>query len=276
MEAISSLSQLYQRLSQSQLQVHRIGGCPRCGSMKHQDCSRAASRSGSPEKRKQSSSRQRSNGPVITRVPIKSSNQTQLVVVRPKTTRKGSASSSSSTKSHSTVASPPYTPPLASPLPQYAPIDPYPTAKPPTTKAHAPPHSGRRRAGSFDGPRPTTWPHMLPDPIPPMDLRLPPPKAHVPRKSPPPREKRTSPPPVSPVKRRIDKATPSTYTFASDSTKLGEIPQRNWTTPWNYQEAERLNAEAAVNGYPMPAVENRPKAKKGFFGFLRRGSAQAS
>jgi hypothetical protein len=73
----------------------------------------------------------------------------------------------------------------------------------------------------------------------------------------------------------MDKITPSSYTFASDSTKLGEIPQKNWTTPFNYEEAERLNAEALVHGYPTPAAA-APKPKKGLFKFLRRGTAAAS
>jgi hypothetical protein len=88
------------------------------------------------------------------------------------------------------------------------------------------------------------------------------------------KEKPSSPVPgMTPVKRRLDKATPSTYTFASDSTKLGEIPQRNWATPWDYEEAERLNAEAAMVGYPAaPIVVDEKGKKKGIFKFLRRGS----
>ena len=72
----------------------------------------------------------------------------------------------------------------------------------------------------------------------------------------------------------MDKVTPSTYTFASDSTKLGEIPQRNWTVPWDYDEAERLNAEAAVVGLPVMAAGEKAK-KRGLFGFLRRGPQAA-
>lgn len=70
--------------------------------------------------------------------------------------------------------------------------------------------------------------------------------------------------------------TPSSYTFASDSTKLGEIPQRNWTTPWDYEEAQRLNVEAAAAMIvPVTSKEEskdgRPK-KKGLFRWMRRGS----
>jgi hypothetical protein len=76
------------------------------------------------------------------------------------------------------------------------------------------------------------------------------------------------------MRRRLDKVTPSSYTFASDSTKLGEIPQRNWTTPWDYEEAERLNAEATVTGYPaVPVVvDEKVGRKKGIFKWMRKGS----
>jgi hypothetical protein len=77
------------------------------------------------------------------------------------------------------------------------------------------------------------------------------------------------------IKRRIDKPTPSTYTFLSESTKLGEIPQRKWTTPWDPEEAERLNAVAAAKGVVITAGAAGRQRKKGLFGFLRRGSEGA-
>ncbi|KAH7401509.1 hypothetical protein BKA66DRAFT_508027 [Pyrenochaeta sp. MPI-SDFR-AT-0127] len=287
-EALHSMTQLYQRLSYSQLQLYNIGSsCPRCGSAKHVECS---SRSASPEKekKKHTSSRQRISGPVVTKMPIKSSSQPQLVVMRPKNTRKSSNSSNSSgsTKSTSTSA---YTSPLASPLPKYVPIDPLELQTSGVVKGTlgAWPDSGRRRVDSFDDPRPTTWPHTsvnaAPDhlhhhhhhhtPTPKLPSFTPTPRKNSPNS--PQRNKPSSPPPTSPspVKRRLDKATPSSYTFASDSTKLGEIPQHHWTSPWDYEEAGRLNAEAAVIGLPtIPVADNKSK-KKGRFGFLRRGSA---
>jgi hypothetical protein len=259
---MDSMNQLYVRLSQSQMQLHRM-----------------ASPKSDVEKRRHAGSRQRVTGPTVARVPGKSSKETQLVFMRPKTGRKGSTSSGSSTHATSTTRSSPLASPLASPLPQYTAKDPFPfpPMKPTTDKAHAP--AGRKRADSLDGPRPTTWPQVKPDDTAPIALRLPPTKATTTRKSPPPREKRTSPPlspSAMPIRRRMDKVTPSTYTFASDSTKLGEIPQRNWTVPWDYEEAERLNAEAAVIGLPMMVAGGERTKKKGLFGFLRRGSAQAS
>lgn len=67
----------------------------------------------------------------------------------------------------------------------------------------------------------------------------------------------------------------STYSFSSDSTKLGEIPARKWTVPWDHGEMERLNAEAAATAAAnaqVPPAEQGEK-KKGLLGrFLRRGS----
>lgn len=282
-EALHSMTQLYQRLSYSQLPLYSIdtSPCLRCGSAKHVDCS---SRSTSPdkEKRKHTSSRQRISGPVVTKMPIKSSSQPQLVVMRPKNTRKTSNSSSGSGSTKSTSAST-YTSPLASPLPKYVPIESFEVQTPGAVKGTlgAWPESVRQRVDSFDDPRPTTWPqtHISTGPEH-LHHHTPTPKVPsftpTPRKNSsasPQRSKPSSPPLVSPspVKRRLDKATPSSYTFASDSTKLGEIPQHHWTNPWDYEEAERLNAEAAVTGRPIAVADSKSK-KKGRFGFLRRGS----
>lgn len=79
----------------------------------------------------------------------------------------------------------------------------------------------------------------------------------------------------APMKRRLDKVTPSSYTFASDSTKLGEIPETRWAKPWDYEQAEMLNnmaaAAAKVNiSVPVAAAEDKGKGKKGLR-FWRRG-----
>lgn len=329
-EALQSMTQLYQRLSShSQLQLYNIGvsPCARCGSAKHADCS---SRSTSPTEKEQrrrhtSSSRQRSNGAVVTKMPIKSSNQPQLVVMRPKNARKGSSSSSNS--SSSTTKSPPgssnnssgySTPSLPSPLPKYVPVEPlefqalggvihgtlggWPPAEsqPPRKDSF---HDPTWRQQYVYTPIVTTTPYQLLDhlhhPIPklPTSFTPTPPRRQSPRsqqQSSLPQHPKRSPPapplrvpsspssssysPSSPplLKRRLDKATPSSYTFASDSTKLGEIPQRNWTQPWDYDQAERLNAEAAVVGHPSSAAIGGGGGggkKKGMFRFLRRGSA---
>ena len=75
-------------------------------------------------------------------------------------------------------------------------------------------------------------------------------------------------------RRRADKATPSTYTFASDSTKLGEIPVTKWSVPFNHEEAERKNAEAEMTGWPVVVapVEQKGRTRKGLRGLFKKGS----
>jgi hypothetical protein len=55
---------------------------------------------------------------------------------------------------------------------------------------------------------------------------------------------------------------------------LGEIPQRNWTTPWDYEEAERLNNEAATISYAAApvVVDEKVGKKKGIFKWMKKGS----
>jgi hypothetical protein len=274
-EALQSMTQLYQRLSQSQLQLQQLShtSCISCGSK---------------------------TGPTVTRMPIRSSSQPQLVVIRPKASRKGSSSSPSSAKSQSPSSST-YTSPLASPLPLYIAEEPFEIETNGVIKGvlggPVPlAGNGRRRKDSFNvhDPRPTTWPdpHPVSYSYPYVmqeHLSLPAPKlpsftptqrkpSSPPYKtwSPPSRgEKHALPPPVSlPTRRRADKLTPSSYTFASDSTKLGEIPQRHWTTPWDYEEAERLNKEAAATSYSVApvVVDEKVGRKKGIFKWMKKGS----
>lgn len=253
-EALESLNQLYQRLSQTQLQLERV---PRSKP--------------ETEKKRRSGSRQRSQGHTVTRVPMKSSTQTQLAMVRPRTARKGSLSSSGSSKSPSTAVSSPCTTPPRSPPPPpppvYSPKDPYPTPKVHTGKGTK--GSTRKRTGSLEGSaRPATCPPSKRDKaVPIIKLSIDQSRTDLPVSP-----TTSPPPPTSVARRRIDKATPSTYTFASDSTKLGEIPQRNWMVPWDFAEAERANAEVAVKGYPLAAVAPEPKVKsrKGLLSFLKK------
>ncbi|KAF2747557.1 hypothetical protein M011DRAFT_402192, partial [Sporormia fimetaria CBS 119925] len=116
-------------------------------------------------------------------------------------------------------------------------------------------------------------PEIPPNPatLRPAQLRKPPPSPLTPHLATP---IAASPSPLSPFRRRDDKPTPSTYTFASDSTKLGEIPMRHWNVPFDHAEAERLNREAAVNGYPIGGAQTagvEGRKRRGLFGFLRRG-----
>jgi hypothetical protein len=343
-EALLSLTQLYQRLSQAQAQLHRMATpvCPRCGTAKHHDCS---SRSASPEKERKkrstsSSTRTRSLGPVVTRMPIRQgrTNHPQLVVMRPKAARKTTSSSNNSSAVKSTSASSRTTSPIASPqpkklqmaspelkklqtapqLPLYVPVDPLELQTSGVIKgtlSSGAPKTSRvkQRVDSFEDPR-EPWPqehlhHTItkspsPKPIPPPKPAPAPKHVHeptpkLPTFSPTPRRSATptpsapskppvpskpeylSPPPLldhAPAtihfRRRMEKATPSTYTFASDSTKMGEIPQRKWSSPFDFEKAERLNAEAALTGYPNPLLSaDKTEKRKKRFGFMRRGDA---
>lgn len=228
---MDSLNQLYRRLSHSQLQVYQIGQCQRCGrptsSAKQHSCPSSNSvASKSHSDKRSGGTRPRQNAPTVTRMPLKSKSQPQLVVVRPRNHRKTSSSgNSSATASTSTRAKSP-------------------SHSAPTTAITSPLHS------------------PLPSPPPPL------PHHHYTPKSPDP----YADIPI-PVRRRAEKDVFSTYTFASDSTKLGEIPMRNWVVPFDYEQAERLNKEAYASGYPHAGLgpENGvKKQKKGLFGFLRR------
>jgi hypothetical protein len=70
-------------------------------------------------------------------------------------------------------------------------------------------------------------------------------------------------------RRRVEKATPSTYTFTSDSTKVGEIPMFKWTTPYDYDDMMKKNAEAALRPVTSHNTVNQ-KQKKGIFRMFRR------
>ncbi|KZM25002.1 uncharacterized protein EKO05_0009452 [Ascochyta rabiei] len=282
-DALTSMSQLYNRLSHSQLQIHPA---LRSKTPQYCDSSDGNSSSSNSKDKKKSSSARRPSGSHVTRMPIKSSSQPQLCVVRSKsrnTSRKDSVSSSSSITSKPTLkSSSPYASPLQSPVPEYAVLDPLmhgrldfrsaAYARGAYADVPAPLNIARKRVDSLDVVRPVAWspyaqpydyfsymPEHVHTPTPALPTLAP-----TPRKSPaPPASRRappvpskpssmasaSKPPPVpasAPMKRRLDKVTPSSYTFASDSTKLGEIPETRWARPWDYEQAEMLNNMAAA------------------------------
>jgi hypothetical protein len=311
------MTQLYHRLSTQQLQLYGIGAppCPRCGTTKHLDCSPRSASPEKSEKKKHSSTRQRSSGHVVTRMPIKSStsSQPQLVVMRPKTTRKQSSSSNhtsnsssgmkslSSSRTSSPLTSPQLKKiPMAPQLPLYVPVEPFELN---TSGVNRGTLSGagfkdeKKRIDSFDDPRQPAWtqyPYTTdkeerekkhhrqeqtfnPTPRRPSTSHQSQTKPAVPSKPaylspPPPMPASHQNPATLPFRRRLDKMTPSSYTFTTTSTQLGEIPQRNWTRSFDYEEAARLNKEAEASGYPSVQVhgEKKEKEKKKRFGFLRR------
>lgn len=306
-DALTSMSQLYQRLSQSQLQIH-----PALRSNAAQYCESSGNSSdSSKDTKKSTASRRRPSGSHVTRITTRSSSQPQLCMVRSKSrnaSRKDSVSSSSSSPSKSRSKSPsPYTSPFASPLqspvPEYAVLDPMIHNRldlKSTAHARGAPISAqiasfsndRKRVDSLDAARPAAWsPHAQPyDYFSFMPEHIHEPKPKLPeftstsRKTSSPLSPKKAPPvpvkpaslsnaaktpatPVpAPLKRRLDKVTPSSYTFASDSTKLGEIPETRWAHPWDYERAEMLNnmaAAAAKVRVPTPVVaEEKGKGKE--------------
>lgn len=332
-DALTSMSQLYQRLSQSQLQIHPA---LRANTPQYAESSGNSSDSSKDTKRSTASKR-RPSGSHVTKMATKSSSQPQLCMVRSKsrnTTRRDSTSKSSTSKPSSKSNSPhasPYTSPLQSPVPEYAVLDPMIFNRPDMkSAAHARgayadapplrPHSDRKRVDSLDVVRPGAWspyaqpydyfsfmPEHINQPTPKLpeltstprrpSTSTPKPPTSSPKKQDSP--KKQQPPPVpakpsalcntkleamsvasaipsplrptppsgipAPVKRRLDKVTPSSYTFASDSTKLGEIPETRWAKPWDYERAEMLNnmaAAAAKVRVPSPAQEERKRDKE--------------
>lgn len=331
-DALTSMSQLYQRLSQSQLQIHpalRINAIESSGN----------SSDSSKDNRKSTASRgRRPSGSHVTRLTTKSSSQPQLCMVRSKsrnTSRKDSTSSSSSSKlaSKSTSRSEsPYASPLQSPVPEYAVLDPMMQhrvdMKSPiytrriSASAQIPPFSpDRKRIDSLDAvAQPQDYFSLTPAPQPRPPAFASTARKPLPSSSPTRKEKekekekerekdrekgkekekekapsspKKSAPPVpskpaalsnnnpasnpsgapmpftAHLKRRLDKATPSQYTFASDSTKLGEIPETRWAQPFDYERAELLNnfaAAAAKVRVPTPAqvaqAEEKGRAKE--------------
>ncbi|KAJ4350991.1 hypothetical protein N0V95_004225 [Ascochyta clinopodiicola] len=315
-DALASMSQLYHRLSHSQLQIH-----PALRAKTPQYCDSSDSNSSSSNKdKKKSLSARRPSGSHVTRMPIKSSSQPQLCVVRSKsrnTSRKDSTlSSSSSTSKPASKSGSPYTSPLQSPVPEYAVLDPMMRGRPDFRNTvysrgtfadvPAPLNVARKRVDSLEVVRPVAWPtyaqpydyfsympeHVnTPTPALPSFTPTTPRKSSTtpaPRKAPPIPAKPSSlasaskPAPASaaaPMKRRLDKVTPSSYTFASDSTKLGEIPETRWARPWDYEQAEMLNnmaAAAAKVNVIVPVTtgddkgRERERAKKGLK-FWKRG-----
>ena len=63
------------------------------------------------------------------------------------------------------------------------------------------------------------------------------------------------------------------YSFASDSTKLGEIPLHKWNEPFDFDAMERLNKEAALHGWlPTPPVPEPAGRRKGFWNLFKKGN----
>jgi len=272
------MNQLYQRLNYSQLQDQQLSSPARAcrGNSDDSDCP-GTSTASKKDKGRHTSSRPHASGRMVTRMPMKTSSQSQLVVIKLKATKKRCSSSNNSNATRS--------PPIKActalpsfPLPKYvaaAPVELPATGVIKGTMGVAP-QRRKQKIISPDDPRPSTWPLEY-KPHYPTSWR--PRFATVTKRHTPTQEKEIAPQPTSDaiafsLKRRIDKITPSSYTFASDSTQLGEIPQHHWTRQWDYVEAERLNTETVMASHPVqPAIVETAAKKKGFLNFFKRGNA---
>lgn len=211
-------------------------------------------------------------GPVLAQVVIQdSSKQPQIAMVRPSERRKhsrsssgaGSASDFSLSKSRSNVKS---TSAASTPPPQYPATTNHPGERRPHRKQSAANITSKSSAVKGDKIRATKSTPRLEatlqepfDPVPPL-----PPMPH------------TAPLPAATSTSALGlprhrRPTPTFYSVATDSTKLGEIPLHKWTTPVDFDEMSMLNGEAYRNGWPNDHANGESRTRRaGLFGLFRR------
>lgn len=232
---------------------------------------RSGSNVSSNRKRKESNAHTKVRGPMLARVVIADSTKpSQIALVKPGERRKKSTSSSSNSSSLSKApsdTSTAATTPMSTPPPTYTSMElPRPVPQRSTTAPDVPKprrkHSmanvveqrsqredNVRRAAKSTPLLESTLPPVM-DPLPPMPHTAPLPHAET-----------------SPMLPRRRKPTPTFYSVASDSTKLGEIPMHKWTTPYDFDQMSILNRQAYEQGWPHNNLGAANKKKK--FGFSR-------
>lgn len=221
--------------------------------------------SSSRKKRKASTGHTKVRGRMLAQVVVENSNKpSQIALVKPGERKKKSQSSGSSSLSKASSAPATALPsPLLTPPPEYS----FEAAsRPARYRSHTGPQPCRKQSAaqlsrSADQPRmeilratrstprlPTTRQHVPgPESLPPLPITAPLPTSSVPH---------------LPPRRR--KATPTYYSIASDSTKLGEIPMHKWTVPYDFDKMSILNDEAARNGWPVNQPDGQVKREKKF------------
>lgn len=200
-------------------------------------------------KRKASSSHTKVKGPMLARVVIENSSKpSQIAMVKPSERRKKSSSSSSSSEL-SKVSSTPSTPP-----PEYAPEPPPRPVAVRVNTAPAVQQPTRREPTPVLPPTQTTQrkaarsTSRLPDILQVDQLEqtwAPPPPQHPQSYANPAAQSTPA------LAHRTRKATPTYYSIASDSTRLGEIPLHKWNVPPDFDQMSTLNHEAARKGWPV-------------------------
>jgi hypothetical protein len=76
------------------------------------------------------------------------------------------------------------------------------------------------------------------------------------------------------MRRRQDKLTPSMHTFATASTRLGEIPELKWSIPYDHDAMTRLNKEHGGRPWPPPAEPMKPK--RGFLSLFKKSEMKTA
>lgn len=236
------------------------------------------------KKNKPSQSRLKIRGPTLAQIVIQdSSKPPQIAMVRPGERKKKVRSPTGSTSSKARQDSGPSSPPPAYAVPQQnirPGMDSAKTAsdlRKPGCKQSTPNVASGRRAppdhekalrASKSTPRlQVTTPFVPFESLPPMPPI--PDTAPLASAVAPPLSAAASTPVLVPRRR---KPTPTYYSIATDSTKLGEIPLHKWTQPYDFDRMELLNREAYRNGWPNEPgndLEGR-KRRVGFWGLFRR------
>ncbi|KAJ8610413.1 hypothetical protein MRB53_038575 [Persea americana] len=82
-----------------------------------------------------------------------------------------------------------------------------------------------------------------------------------------------SAPRAAPIRRKF---TPTLYSIATDSTKLGEIPLHRWAVPYDFDAMSALNRQALDNGWPLVDPKGnamvKPRRRFGITALFRRKS----
>lgn len=221
-----------------------------------------------PEKMKKSTQKVSSReakirGPTIARVTIEdSSKRSQLAVVKPKK-KSPSSSSSNLTKvaSHSSSTTA---------------VNSLPSARRPQQKRSesSPALLNQPSVANIETVQQTT------------QRRSPPPASEsstglLPAYSqyPPQQQSRLSPPMQRrPPNNQRRKDTPTMYSIATDSTKLGEVPLHKWAVPYDFDAMSTMNREAMQSGWPLVDLDgntvNKPKKRFGLFRLFRKKEAE--
>ena len=262
METISALRQWYQRMMQM-----RMLPAPK-PSVPERKAIADARDEGETRKKRSSSKHTKVRGPTIARIVVQdSSRPAQLAVVKPGQRRKkrslpSSASSSDASKSHSEASTAPTTPRM-SPPPEYSSeAGAQKPARPATHRSKTAPEVPKPR-------RKQSAANMASPPLPPKpeELRS---SRSTPRLRP--AQERLHEPippvpataPLPSVEPRRRKPTPTYYSIASDSTKLGEIPMHKWAVPYDWDAMSVLNKEAELNGCPVSDRQDDVGKKRRF------------